>query len=100
MFSRLSNGAASPANWARKIAGPFIVFMRADSRNSTEHLIMFSPGVHKFPRRWLVLVSRRAAEKTFRHRFVGGDYGSQFALRPHTSAIGMVAGKDVAWGGP
>src|SRR5713101_489374 len=58
MFSKLLNGAWSPANCAKKIAGPLTVFIRADSRNSTEHLIMFCPGVHKFPRRsgGLVLV--------------------------------------------
>src|SRR3569623_1119845 len=27
MWSRVSNGALSPANWARKIAGPLMVFM-------------------------------------------------------------------------
>jgi hypothetical protein len=45
----------SPANCARKMAGPFIVFIRVNSRNSTEHLIMFCGGVHTFlaaPEHW------------------------------------------------
>src|SRR5258706_13599808 len=49
MLSKLSNGALSPANCARKIAGPFIVFIRVNSGNSTEHLIMFCRRVHTFP---------------------------------------------------
>src|SRR5258708_9056953 len=72
MFSRVLNGASSPANCARKIAGPLIVCISANSRNLTEHLIMFSPSVPKFSCRshGLVLVSFATREKTFRHRFV------------------------------
>src|SRR5258708_5316232 len=45
-IARVLNGASSPANCARKIAGPFTVFIRANSQSSSEHLIMFCPELH------------------------------------------------------
>src|ERR1700730_11651673 len=101
MFSRLLNGASSPANCARKIAGPLIVCISANSRNSTEHLIMFLPSVHKFSCRshGLVLVVPTCPCELC-HRGVdfspsirGGGYGSQCALRPDSGSLRMVAGK-------
>jgi hypothetical protein len=64
MFSKLLNGASSPANCARKIAGPLIVFMRVNSPNSTEHLIMFSACRAQVPvaMACLILVGFAAAE--------------------------------------
>src|SRR5580704_17811966 len=38
MESKLLKGAASPANWARKIAGPFTVFMRGQLRTDLFNL--------------------------------------------------------------
>src|SRR5258706_10915421 len=97
MFSRVLNGASSAANCARKIAGPLIVCISANSRNLPEHLIMFSPSVPKFSCRshGLVLVgiadmagkkgppcgveANRVAAYTSPHRLGGSASG----LCPH-----------------
>src|SRR5712664_1836347 len=76
MFSRLLNGAASPANWARKIAGPFTVFMRRLPKldRASYYVLVWSAYVPA-AQRWLVQRDLRLTRRGRRAR-LSGDCGS------------------------